>query len=43
MTTTLLEIGGMASVALGAFLIFVPAGFIALGLGLLALGYLLED
>jgi hypothetical protein len=41
LVTTALEVLGMGSVALGVFLIWVPAGFIALGVCLVVLGYLL--
>lgn len=34
--TTLLEIAGAASIVFGAFLIAAPAGFVMLGLALLA-------
>lgn len=43
MTTTLLEIAGLGLISLAGFLVYVPLGFLTLGLSLLALGYLLED
>lgn len=41
--TTALEVVGMAFIAIAGFLVFIPLGFFALGVGLLALGYLLEE
>jgi hypothetical protein len=43
MPTTLLEVAGAASITVAGFLIAIPLGFFALGLSLLALGYLLEE
>jgi hypothetical protein len=41
LVTTALEILGMGSATFGVFLIWVPAGFIAAGVCLVVLGYLL--
>lgn len=36
--TTLAEVAGVASIAVGCWLIFPPAGLIAAGLGAIAIG-----
>lgn len=40
--TVILTLLGFLSVAVGAFLIFVPAGFIVLGVALVLLAYLTD-
>lgn len=42
MTATLLQITGLTALAVGAGLIFIPAGVIVAGAGLLALGVAME-
>ena len=41
--STVLEVVGLASVAVGIGLIFLPAGIIAAGIGLCMVGYLIGD
>lgn len=41
--STALEVVGLASVAVGLGLVYLPAGIIAAGLGLCMVGYLIGD
>ena len=40
---TILQLAGLAAVAVGAGPIFIPAGIIAAGVGLVLIGMALED
>ena len=42
MTATVLQVLGVAAIVVGGFLIWVPAGFILAGFGLLAFGLAVE-
>lgn len=42
MLATILQVAGVASVVIGGFLIYVPAGFVLAGAGLLLFGLALE-
>jgi hypothetical protein len=43
MITTLLEIGGAASITIGTFLVSVPAGLIVAGAAAILFGYMAGD
>jgi hypothetical protein len=42
MTANLMQIGGIAAVAIGAGLVFIPAGVIVAGIGLVLFGLAME-
>jgi hypothetical protein len=42
MTANLMQIGGIAAVAIGAGLVFIPAGVIVAGIGLVLFGIVME-
>jgi hypothetical protein len=42
MTANLMQIGGIAAVAIGAGLVFIPAGVIVAGVGLVLFGLAME-
>ena len=42
LTATVLQILGVASIVVGGFLVWIPAGFILAGVGLLAFGLAIE-
>ena len=42
MTANLMQIAGIAAIALGAALVFIPAGVIVAGVGLVLFGIVME-